>query len=536
MTVRRLALASLALAGLAPLGSCDADDLPSVVVHLNGRPTTRAAQLLEVTLTNAELTVPVTFDVTGRSFPQSFSVTPEGRGGLLDVLVVARPAADDPLTGGGRARGSITLSSAARLDLELFLEPDDFVVNSRVTGDEYLTYVDDASGRQVAVLPDGTFFVTFENSCPSARCDILARRFSPNTLPARNDDSGDSGDFIASIGNGTYLASAVDGNDAGVVVAYCEQVTGKNIAYHPRVVRLSKTGAHLEGTPIEPSLDPRHEGLVDVAMVGTTGHFVVVWQRELDDGTGHVQIVGRLYGPDGQPRANGITGTNGEFPIAESTNPAESNDRPYVVGTSNGEFVVVWRRRSDLNADVDLVLRRFNGDGMPRGGDVYVTTGSGEEADGPRAAALPDGGVAVTWEVLRSTDPTRMGFPILMRRFDRDGAPIGAEVVVQDTTTAAFSLPAVAVRADGSFGVTWTECEPAGDGDSCAVWLARLDDNAIALGPPIIANTTVSGIQDQPSIAALGEGYLVLFRDDSQSAPDNDGQAVRGRVIYDPTE
>jgi hypothetical protein len=46
-----------------------------------------------------------------------------------------------------------------------------------------------------------------------------------------------------------------------------------------------------------------------------------------------------------------------------------------------------------------------------------------------------------------------------------------------------------------------------------------------------VVNTTIEGDQDEPSIAASTDGFLIVFEDDSRSAPDRLGKGVRGRVL-----
>jgi hypothetical protein len=522
MSTRPLALLLLTTA------ACGGTDVPSVVVHAQPRPTTRRAVTMDATLRNDGMEVPVTFDLLGRSFPLTFSVTPEGHTGPLEVTLQAHADAEDPLSGGSRALGVIDFDPEARVDLELFMEPDDFVVNSQTSGSQFLVYpgFESGAGKQLTVLPDGTFYLAFENDCPNQRCDVLSRRFSPTSLPAANDTSGDAGDFIVNLGNQLTTGPCIDASGQGMVIGYLEE-DATTLTYHPRVVRLSIRGDRLDATAIAPSPDLTHEErVVDVAMLGTSGNFVVTWQRQRDDGTWEPRA--RLYGPDGQPKVNGVTGDAGDFLVPDTS--LNNDGVPSVVALDGGGFAIVWLRAYDALVDVDVFARVYDAGATPLSGEIIGSNAVGDQAAdvAPGVAATAGGGFVVTWQLVASSGQPML--PVLMRLFDAAGASLSDKLAVVDSTSPGVRVnPQAAVRDDGTIGVVWSDCGSKGDGSDCGLWLQRLDVGGLPVGPKVVANTTLTAVQATPAIAALGEGFLVAWTDYSPGESN-----IRARVIYDP--
>jgi hypothetical protein len=82
-------------------------------------------------------------------------------------------------------------------------------------------------------------------------------------------------------------------------------------------------------------------------------------------------------------------------------------------------------------------------------------------------------------------------------------------------------------------GVTWHNCNADGDGAGCGIWFQLLRPTGLAVGEPMIVNTTRTSDQVGPSIAAVGdEAFAVVWTDSSQAEPDTSQSAVRGRMIY----
>ena len=126
-----------------------------------------------------------------------------------------------------------------------------------------------------------------------------------------------------------------------------------------------------------------------------------------------------------------------------------ASNGPEVAAFSDGGYVVTWL--SDFGQDV--YARRYDGSGNALGSETLVnTTTTGNQADNPAVAALSDGGYVVTWEFyqLGSDD-----WSIYARRYDGSGTEVGSETLVNTTTSGDQLNPAVAALSDGGYVVTW---------------------------------------------------------------------------------
>src|SRR6185295_4946743 len=108
----------------------------------------------------------------GLQFPKTFTVTPDGRDGDLSLSATALDAAGQPV---GLGSATLAIEPGGRTDVDLQLDPADYLVNAAVVGDQKLGFRADYSGRQIGVAPDGAFVIVWEDTC--TRCDILARLF-----------------------------------------------------------------------------------------------------------------------------------------------------------------------------------------------------------------------------------------------------------------------------------------------------------------------------------------------------------------------
>ena len=145
----------------------------------------------------------------------------------------------------------------------------------------------------------------------------------------------------------------------------------------------------------------------------------------------------------------------------------------------------------------------------------------------PHIAGLASGGFVVVWQDPSATGSDTSGSAVRAQVYDSLGDPVGAEFLVNTTTTNAQQLPRVAALADGGFVVVWEDFS-AGHAD---VRARRFDDEGTAIDANdfIVNSTTLNG-QTDPHVAALADGgFVIVFEDDSQSGSDTSGSAVRAR-------
>ncbi len=506
----RLALLAAVAAG------CGGDPVTVVVVEVSARPAVAPLTSLEVTVRNESASVTDSYDVDGRDLPVTFSITPTGRSGSLDIEVVGIDA-DGLVRAQGTARAEIVTD--ARVDVDLLLDPGDFVVNTEIAGSQRLdfSFAGGRGGRQIAAGADGRFIIAFVNDCATlGRCDLFARLFDGDGQPRQNEITMDPDEFIANLSDEIADVPAAAVGTAGMFLAY---ETGTDV----RGVALTPGGGHAAGSEIllSTSVD-QFPSDVEAAGLGA-GDYVAVWSDDFGS-----SIRARLINSAGEPRVNPVSGNANDFLV--STTPGGVALLPSVASTGEPHgFVVVWRTDDALRA------RFFAGDATPRtaGEVIPASYGASATVSAPHVA-WRQGGAAITWW---AQDPALAGLQdgaILLRVYaPPGGTPVTPERVLARPSPGVQPAPDVAVLPDGTMGVAWHDCGEGGDSAGCGIRFQALRSSGLPIGDPMIANTTIDGDQWEPAIAAVGDdAFAITWTDESSAPPDTSGSAIRARLIY----
>jgi len=105
------------------------------------------------------------------------------------------------------------------------------------------------------------------------------------------------------------------------------------------------------------------------------------------------------------------------------------------------------------------------------------------------------------------------------------------EFLVNTTTANGQSTPVIAELVGGGFVITWRDdSQTGGDTSDGAIRAQRYDANGVAQGGEFLVNTTTVSTQFGPSIAGLvGDGFVIAWVDFSQTGGDTDSAAVRAQ-------
>lgn len=499
-----------AVAVVAALGGGCADDGVTVVT-VSSRPAVRPVEELAVTLSNANATLVERFAVDGRAFPLTFSIETGGRDGVLELHA-------DAFDGAGAAVGigAATVALGGRTDVDLMLEPTDFVVNTVFVGDQALAFRPDAGGRQLAVGADGVITTGWTDSCSVVgRCDVFGRRFDATGQAVTSALAAGTAQFNFNrtnniIGYEPSLATNAAGatlavwSDGGELMAVTIDAAGAATAITETIVA--------SGTaPTTPAV---------AALPG--GRFVVAWTELAMAGQYQVRAI--WLDDRAQPVLNPVTGS--VAPYTASTVNLGDPAPPAVVALGDGAaHGIAWRNGSILRG------RFYTSAGMPRAAaDVSIGTfGADLIGEVQLAPAGPD--VAVLFSRRTSGGDADDG-QLVLRRITPAGARTGVDAIVARGVTTIRPM-ALAGRADGALAVAWEACAEDGDGAGCAIRTQLFRPNLAAVGAPALTNTTTAGNQIEPSLAALPGGELfVMWSDGSAAAPDTDGFSIRARVLY----
>ena len=190
-------------------------------------------------------------------------------------------------------------------------------------------------------------------------------------------------------------------------------------------------------------------------------------------------------------------------------------------------FLVVWTD-DDPSADGSgsaLGAQLFDAAGNKIGPEFRANGVTRGDQTEPVAVALGNGGYALFWS---SDDQAGLNLPasaaseIKGQIFDSGGTRIGGEFIVNSATAGDQFLPDAAVLANGTIAVVWTTADPAADGSDHAIKGQLIGSDGTPIGGEFLINSVAAGNQVQPTVAAVGNGFVVAWRSD---------QAAGGPVI-----
>ncbi|MBN1771179.1 MAG: hypothetical protein JXB32_07970 [Deltaproteobacteria bacterium] len=266
----------------------------------------------------------------------------------------------------------------------------------------------------------------------------------------------------------------------------------------------------------EEQTTPRIAAGVDAS--GNDG-FVVAWtdsSREFGSDQRPPGIVFGFFDERGQPTANPAGGLV-EYWVNRRLYEGNQS-QPSVAWSSAGTLVTfVFFQASDF--DAYMMAYGTNRVALFSDERHVPSSWSGVNEQQAVVGSHPDhDGYVVVWTT--GTAPSRRG---TLRLLDGGAEPRTDDIPFETTASGDDFLPAVAVRADGSFAVAWAQ----GASTEADIRLARFDASGTPAG---VAETVTSatGSQTEPSLAFDDDGRLLVTWVDSGSS------AIRGR-LYPPT-
>ena len=199
---------------------------------------------------------------------------------------------------------------------------------------------------------------------------------------------------------------------------------------------------------------------------------------------------------------------------------------PVVQALASGGFVVSWTDGSFAADGTGTAVKAqlFGADGSALGAEFVVNTSSSAGQEQPSVTDLASGGFVISW--------TDNGSSIRAQMFDADGDKLGGEFFVSTTSSGQFTSD-IAGLADGGFVVAWlVNSASISDGSGMAVKLQRFDAAGNKLGGEIFANTTSAGDQNEATIVGLPNGgFVVTWTDRSGQGGDSAGSSIKAQLF-----
>lgn len=225
-------------------------------------------------------------------------------------------------------------------------------------------------------------------------------------------------------------------------------------------------------------------------------------------------------GPSGEGLAGEIARIGDEI-LVNTTNRriwvTGSSDKHHdIAALEGGGFAVTWDEGD--TADYAVRAQVFDAQGIPVADELLVNTTNEERQYAPAIAALTDGGFAITWEDSSRSGGDASATAVRAQVFDKDGRPIGGELLVNTTTEKSQISPKISALSDGGFVVTWMDVSATGgDTSGTAVRAQVFGSDGTALGDEILVNTTTENNQTGPQLTSLiGGGFAITWNDYSE--------------------
>ena len=210
--------------------------------------------------------------------------------------------------------------------------------------------------------------------------------------------------------------------------------------------------------------------------------------------------------------------------IALAGSSPKDQQFPAVGGLHHGVgFIAAWQEEEADGRDTGIVWRRFDRDGRPEGAAVVVNTHAADAQDAPSVVIGPDDRFLVTWDSLFQDGG---GWGVFAQLFDRKGRPIREELQVNQRTKHNQDNSAAAAFEDGRFLVVWqTQSEDATHTD---IRGRAITVDGRPAGDAFPLNENPTGDQKNPAVAALhGDRYLAVW---ASLGADGDDYGIIGRI------
>ena len=185
-----------------------------------------------------------------------------------------------------------------------------------------------------------------------------------------------------------------------------------------------------------------------------------------------------------------------------------STGQPKIAMDASGNYVVVW---TSINQDGDqggIYAQRYNSSGVAQGSAFKVNTTTAGDQSTPAVAMRNNGDFVVTWQSYNQDASNTWG--IYAQRYNAAGVAQGGEFRVNTTTAGDQVTPAVGIDGLGNFTIAWASYGQDAAG-SWGIYAQRYTALGVVLVSEFRANTTTAGDQINPVIAMNSNPTVALL-------------------------
>jgi uncharacterized repeat protein (TIGR01451 family) len=321
----------------------------------------------------------------------------------------------------------------------------------------------------IAVAPDGSFIVGWDG--PGTANDVWGQRFSPTGafvgdefLLSQTIGSNQKYPELGFAADGSYVTAWVDG---GRTVMQRYDARGNTIGSEMYVTSASG------------------DVILDSLNISASGAVVLTWT---DNGSTSGDVYGQLFDANLVP-------TSAVFQINQYT----TGTQQYSIARTDGQgnFVVVWESAGQDGSGNGIYGRLYNASGTPLGNEFAITPNTTDDQFEPQIAMDAAGNFVVAWSDMNNRDgggPAGSwdGTSVWMQLFDRTGAKVGSELMVNQSTTGYQAYPVVDMNDAGRLVVAWEgNGTQAGQVDSYGVYARRYQLTTVGSASMSATPTTV---------------------------------------------
>lgn len=231
-----------------------------------------------------------------------------------------------------------------------------------------------------------------------------------------------------------------------------------------------------------------HSAMPQTAARQSDGSFIVA--KTVTAAGGDFDVYFQRFGADGLPLGAAV-------PLQPPGNGQKQGD-PEILILENDDFVVAWVSSPLSGPGYVVQFRRFAADGTPSG-EVIEVASDVEYGGGLDIAGDAAGNFTVVWSDY-IFDPAERN--IYARRYDGDGTPRSAVVMLRTTTVDNPLFPAIAMDDSGRSIITWKE-----DAD---VYAHVFDAQGNSVVEPFVINSEPADGSYYASVAMNGAGEAVV--------------------------
>jgi len=198
---------------------------------------------------------------------------------------------------------------------------------------------------------------------------------------------------------------------------------------------------------------------------------------------------------------------------------------PAIAMGPNGNFVITWESRSQIDNYYDIYAQMYDSSGSPIGSEFRVNTYTKIDQIESSIAMNVVGNFIITWT---SCGLAQDSCDIYAQMYDSSGSPIGSEFRVNTYTNFDQDQPSIAMDSFGNFVITWQSGFV--DGDNYGISAKRFNSSGSPIGSEFIVNTSTALNQVRPSIAMAQNGNFVITWSGWDSDDDSSGISAQ---MYD---